>query len=72
MVPPPSSIVTHAELQRLDLLRLERQAELAGPVFGPSPSVVVIATLRRIVIPATRTILATLALRPRVRTVRPA
>jgi hypothetical protein len=72
MVPPPSSIVTHAELQRLDLLRLERHERLAAPAAGQTPAGLVIPTLRRIVTPAVRKMCATLRLQPRVRPLRPA
>ena len=72
MVPPPSSIVTNAELQRLDLLRLESHERLAAPASGQPLGVTVIPTLRRIVVPVVAKVRVTLRLRPRVRTLRPA
>ena len=72
MVPPPSSIVTYAELQRLDLLRRTRHDRLTAPASGWTPSVTVIPTIKRIAASAVRKMLATLRRRPRGRTLRPA
>ena len=72
MVPPPSSIVTNAELLRLELLRSAAHARLAAPASGRTPPGSFIPSLRRIVPAAVRTMLATLRRRPRGRTLRPA
>ena len=70
MVPSPSSIVTHAELQRLELLRHAAHDRLAAPASGRPLLIAVIPTLRRIAVPAMWTMLATLRLRPRCPSVR--
>jgi DNA-binding NarL/FixJ family response regulator len=70
MVPPPSSIVSRAELQRLNLLRQAGHERLATPASGRPLLVTVIPTLRRIGAPAVRKMLAALRLRPRRRSCR--
>jgi ATP/maltotriose-dependent transcriptional regulator MalT len=60
MVPPPRSIVTHAELQRLDLLRHAAEERLAAQALGQPLSQAVVLTLSRIVAATVRNVLATL------------
>jgi len=72
MIPHPSSITTHADLQRQDLLRLAHHERLAATASGKTPSGTVIPTLGHLMTPAVRTMLVTLWPRLRIGPLRPA